>query len=173
PNWHGQQSDGLAACNCGYATGSKATSRRSPAFRVTVWLSVIEVVPVRLIVPLTVAVTGALVALSASTYRVRSAELVAGNGSTVWTYGSRSATGPVVSSSVLPQMPAFMSGASGFQSTVQKDRSLQLCAGGVTRIASALTAPGLMAAVALYSCTAMVPTALASNSTPLSQTCAR
>src|SRR5256714_1693457 len=170
PNWYGHHSAGLVTCNWGYATGSKAISRRSLALSVTVWLTVTEVVPVRLIVPLTVAVTGALVALSASTYRVRLAELVAGNGSTVWTYGSRSATGPVVSSSVLPQMPAFMSGASGFQSTVQKDRSLQLCAGGVTRIASALTAPGLMPAVALYSWTAMVPTALASNSTPLSQT---
>src|SRR5262245_39387138 len=105
-------------------------------------------------VPVTVVVTGALVALTASTYTVRSAALVAGSGSTVFTYGSRSETGPVVSSSVLPQMPAFMSGASGFQSTVQKDRSLQPCAGGVTNTASALAAPGWITFVTSYSCTA-------------------
>src|SRR2546421_11217380 len=125
------------------------------------------------IVPLTVVVTGALVPLIASTYTVRSAELVAGSGSTVFTYGSRSATGPVVSSSVLPQRPAFMSGASGFQSTVQKDRSLQPRAGGVTRIASALAAPGLTRLVTLYSCTTIVPTAFASSCVPFSQICAR
>ena len=93
------------------------------------------------IVPLTAPLIGVLVPLTASTYTVRSAELVAGSGRTDFTYGSRSTTGPDVSRSTLPQMPAFMSGASGFQSTVQKDRSLQLCAGGVTRIASALGAP--------------------------------
>src|SRR6266545_8146221 len=124
-------------------------------------------------VPLTVVVTGAFVALMASTYTVRSAELVAGSGRTVLTYGSRNATGPVVSSRVLPHRPAFMSGASGFQSTVQKERSLQSCAGGVTRIASALSAPGLIRLVASYSWTAMVPTALASSWVPFSQIWAR
>jgi hypothetical protein len=66
-----------------------------------------------------------------------------------------------------------MSGASGFQSTVQNDRSLQSCAGGVTRIASAFDAPGRITLVTLYSWTAMVPTAFASSWVPLSQTCAR
>src|SRR5437016_13068226 len=80
PNWYGHHSAGLVTCNCGYVTGSKAISRRSFAARVTVWLTVIEVVPVRLIVAPTVAVTGVLVALTASVYTVRSAELVAGNG---------------------------------------------------------------------------------------------
>src|SRR5205814_2233046 len=125
------------------------------------------------IVPLMVVLTGAPVALIASTYMVSSAELVAGSGSTVFTYGSRSATGPVVSSSVLPQRPAFMSGASGFQSTVQNERSLQPWAGGVTRTASAFAAPGWMTPVTLYSWTAIVPTAFASSCVPFSQICAR
>src|SRR6266540_134905 len=123
--------------------------------------------------PLIVVVTGALVALTASAYTVRSAELVAGNGRTVCTYGSRSATGPVVSSRVSLQRPAFMSGASGFQSTVQNERSLQSWRGGVTRIASALSAPGLIRLVTLYSWTTMVPTALASSWIPFSQIWAR
>jgi hypothetical protein len=66
-----------------------------------------------------------------------------------------------------------MSGASGFQSTVQKERSLQPCAGGVTRIATALRAPGLIRFVTLYSWTTIVPTAFASSCVPLSQICAR
>src|ERR671924_440591 len=106
-------------------------------------------------------------------YGHQRAEFVAGSGSVVCTYGSRSATCPVVSRKVLPQRPAFMSGASGFQSTVQKDRSLQPCAGGVTRIATAFAAPGWIRLVTLYSCTAIVPTALASSWVPFSQIWAR
>src|SRR6266496_1416917 len=124
-------------------------------------------------VPLIVVVTGALVALMGSTYTVRSAEFVAGSGSTVLQQGSHNAMGPVVSRKVLPHRPAFMSGASGFQSTVQKERSLQSWAAGVTRIASALSAPGLIRLVASYSWTAMVPTALASSWVPFSQIWAR
>ena len=66
-----------------------------------------------------------------------------------------------------------MSGASGFQSTVQKERSLQACCGGVTRIATAFAAPGWIRLVTLYSCCAIVPTAFASSCVPLSQICAR
>ena len=80
---------------------------------------------------------------------------------------------PVVSSKVLPQMPASMSGASGFQSTVQNERSLQPCAGGVTRMASALAAPAWMRFVTLYSWTTIVPTAFASTCVPFNQICAR
>ena len=116
-----------------------------------------------MIVPLIVAVAGAFVALTASTYTVRSAEFVAGSGRTVFTYGSASATGPVVSRQVVPQSPAFMSGASGFQSTVQKERSLHPCVGGVTRIARAFDPPGLIRFVTLYAWAAIVPTAFASS----------
>ena len=66
-----------------------------------------------------------------------------------------------------------MSGASGFQSTVQKERSLQLWAGGVTRMATAFVAPGWIREVTLYSWTTIVPTALASICVPFSQIWAR
>src|SRR6185436_9531893 len=110
----------------------------------TFWLKVIVVWPVLVIVPLTVPARVVLVPLTASTYTVRSAELVAGNGKTVFTKGSRNAAAPVVSSTTLPQIPACISGASGFQSTVQKDRSTQLWPGGVTRSATAFVPPLLI-----------------------------
>src|SRR5438046_8279900 len=141
PNWYGHHRIGFVTCSCGYAAGSKTISRRSFAFSVTVWDKEIEVVPAFAIVPPIVVVTGAFVALIASTYPVRSAAFVAGRGRTVFTYGSRSATGPVVSRNVSPQSPAFMSGASGFQSTVQKERSLQPCAGAANALAILVTPP--------------------------------
>ena len=66
-----------------------------------------------------------------------------------------------------------MSGASGFQSTVQNERSLQPWRGGVTRIATALSAPGLTRSVTLYSCSTIVPTAFESICVPFSQIWAR
>ena len=116
----------------------------------TVCVSVMGGCPALSIVASTVVVTGWSVPFTASTYAVRSALSVLGSGSWVRTYGSRNATGPVISSTVAPQSPAFMSGASGFQSTVQNDRSRQRWRGGVTRTATALAAPGLMRSVTSY-----------------------
>src|SRR5436190_17421578 len=67
PNWYGHHSAGLARCSCGNAAGVKATSRRSCAASVTLWLTVTFDRPALLIVPLTVVVTAAPVALRAST----------------------------------------------------------------------------------------------------------
>src|ERR1700752_279277 len=139
----------------------------------TFWLKVIVGWPDFVIVPLTIPARVVFVPLIVSTYTVKSAELVAGNGNTFFTNGSRSAAAPVVSSKTLPQIPACISGASGFQSTVQKDRSTQLCLGGVINSATALAPPLLIKLVTLYSCMTIVPTAFESSSVPLSQICAR
>ncbi|TMK94396.1 MAG: hypothetical protein E6G42_04800 [Actinobacteria bacterium] len=69
----------------GYVAGSNTISRRSFGFSVTVWLNVIAGYGAFVIVPLTVVVTAAAVALIASAYTVRSAALVAGSGRTVFT----------------------------------------------------------------------------------------
>ena len=67
PNWYGHHSTGFATWSAGNAAGVNEISRRSFAFSVTVWLTVIVGYGAFVIVPVIVVVTGAFVELIAST----------------------------------------------------------------------------------------------------------
>ena len=135
---------------------------------VTFCVSVMGGCPALSIVASTDVVTGWSVPFTASTYAVRSAWLVRGSGSSVRTYGSRKATGPVISSTVEPQSPAFISGASGFQSTVQNDEIVAAVPRRRDEHGDSVGRAGVDEVVTSYSCTTIVPTASWSSSTPFS-----